>query len=61
MNRKGLANLHVLNSLIEAGDHLASAASEVERSTMVERRIELGAVVKRAGVVDKKPSCHRCS
>ena len=47
-----LADLHVLNGLVEAGNHLTGHARELDGLVAVARTVELRAVVKRAGVVD---------
>ena len=47
-----LADLHVLHGRVEAADHLAGHAGELQRLVAVTGGVELGAVVERAHVVD---------
>ena len=47
-----LADLHVLDGLVETGNHLAGHARELDRLVAVARAVELRAVVKRASVVN---------
>ena len=46
-----LAHGHILHGGVEAGDHLAGHAGELDGLAAVHGRIELRAVIQRAGVV----------
>lgn len=52
MEKFQIISLHLGNSLVPATDHLSLANGELERLAAGPRRIEDGAVVQGAGVVD---------
>ena len=52
MHGLGLALLHKLDGGIEAGDHLPGHAREFQGFAAIQGRVELRAVVQRAGVMN---------